>query len=120
MEDLNGAVPVKNVSCQSLEVELISKRVISYGGTKPLWNILDSEGTILQDMLDLAPNWSVGHIDTELLLPYRTFNVSDTNIYNFLTVDVSNAFECVFMFDTNTRQISAYTIQNATSITDVS
>ena len=119
VEDLDGAVPVKNVSCQSLEVELISKRVVAYGGTKPLWNILDSEGTILQDMINLAPNWSVGHVDTELLLPYRTFNVSDTNIYNFLTVDVSNAFECVFIFDTIARRINAYTIQNATSVTDI-
>ena len=79
-EDLDGSVPVKNVKCEFLEIELVSKRVTAYGGTNKLWDILDNEGTILQDMINLAPNWSVGHVDTELLTVYRTFNVSDTNI----------------------------------------
>lgn len=118
-EDLSGSVPVKNVSCQSLETELVDKRFVGYGGTKPLWNILNPTDTILGDMLELAPNWSVGYVDPSLLTIYRTFNVSDTNIYNFLMNDVSKAFECIFSFDTFSREINAYAIENATTETDI-
>lgn len=118
-EDLTGAIPIKHVTCVSLESELIQKRVTAYGGTKPLWNILDEDNTVLKDMIDLAPNWSVGHVDTDLLLLFRTFSVSDTNIYNFLMTDVSKAFECVFIFDTDARTINAYTLENATTETDI-
>lgn len=118
-EDLDGSVPIKNATCQSLETELVSKRITSYGGTKPLWNILASDGTVLQDMIDRAPNWSVGHVDIELLTLYRTFNVSDTNIYNFLVNDVSKAYECVFFFDTDNREINVYAVANATTNTDI-
>ena len=35
-EDLTGSVPIKQVSCQALESELINKRITSYGGTVKL------------------------------------------------------------------------------------
>ncbi len=118
-EDLSGATPVKNVMCQSLETELIEKRVVAYGGTRPLWNIIDSTDTVLGDMLLLVPNWSAGYIDASLLTSYRTFNISDTNVYNFLMNDVSKAFECVFSFDTVNRQINVYSIETSTTETDI-
>jgi len=118
-EDLDGSVPIKNATCQSLEIELVSKRITSYGGTKPIWNILNPDGTVLQDMIELAPNWSIGHVDTELLTLYRTFNVSDTNIYNFFVNDVSKAYECIFFFDTDNREINVYAVANATTETDI-
>lgn len=118
-EELEGSVPLKKVKCQSLEIELVSKRLTAYGGTLPLWNPLDSTDTILGDMIELAPNWSIGHVDTEFTGTYRTFNVSDTNIYNFLTNDVSKAFEAVFIFDTVDRTINVYTQENATTQTDI-
>ena len=118
-DDLKGSVPIRIVSCQSLEVELIQKRVTAYGGTKKLYDPLSPEDTILYDMLQLAPNWSAGDVDTELLVLYRTFNVSDTTVYEFLMSDVGKAFECVFIFDTVTRTISAKTIANATIDTDI-
>lgn len=118
-EDLDGSTPLKRVRTQSLEVELVSKRLTSYGGTKPLWNPLDSTDTVLGDMIELAPNWSIGHVDTDFAGVYRTFNVSDTNVYNFLTNDVSKAFEAIFIFDTFERTINVYTQENATIQTDI-
>lgn len=115
----SGSVPIKKITAHSLEVELIEKRISAYGGTKPLWNILDSTDTILGDMIALAPNWSVGYVDSELMTTYRSFNVSDANIYNFLTNDVSKAFECIFIFDTIERKINVYSINNATTETDI-
>lgn len=118
-EDLDGATPLKKVKCQSLEIELVAKRLTSYGGTKTLWSPLGLDGTILGDMIEIAPNWSVNHVDSEFAGVYRTFNVSDTNVYNFLTNDVSKAFEAVFIFDTFDRTINVYTIDNATHETDI-
>jgi hypothetical protein len=119
VKDMDGATPIKSVSCRSVEAELIQKKVTAYGGTKKLYDLLSPSGTILSDMLALAPTWSVGTVDAEILLKYRTFDVSNTNIYNFLTVDVANAFEAVFIFDNTTKTISAKTIDNATSQTDI-
>jgi len=119
VEDSDGSVPIKTVTCDSLESELIQKKVTVYGGTKPLYNIFNPEGTIIQDMLNLAPNWSVGIIDSVLLTKFRTFNISDSNIYNFLMNDVAKAFECVFFFDTNNRTITARAIENSTLNTDI-
>lgn len=118
-EDLDGATPIKKVKCQSLEIELVSKRVTAYGGTKPLWNPLDDTDTILGDMIALAPNWSIGHVDSSFVGVYRTFNVSDTNVYNFLTNDVSKAFEAIFIFNTFDRTINVYNYENATTNTDI-
>lgn len=118
-EDLDGATPIKKAKCQSLEIELVSKRVTAYGGTKPLWNPLDNTDTILGDMIALAPNWSIGHVDSSFVGVYRTFNVSDTNIYNFLTNDVSKAFEAIFIFNTFDRTINVYNYENATTNTDI-
>lgn len=118
-ENSEGNVPLMIVECKSLEVELIQKRLTNYGGTLKLYDIISPEGTILQDMIDLAPNYSVGTISAELLTKYRTFDVSDTNIYNFLLVDVSNAFECVFEFDSFLRRINVYSIADATGQSDI-
>ena len=118
-EDMNGSVPIKIVSCASLEYELISKRISGYAGTVKLYDPITPTGTLLATILEGAPNWSVGTIDTSLEILYRTFNVSDTNIYNFLAGEVASAFECVFIFDTENRQISAVSYANATSTTDI-
>ncbi len=118
-EEMDGSQPVKKVTCKSLEYELVSKRVSAYGGTVKLYDVITPEGTLLYDMLQLAPNWTVGSIDTSLLIKFRTFNISDSTVYNVLTSDVANAFECIFIFDTFTREISAVSYENATSNTDI-
>jgi hypothetical protein len=118
-EDLDGSVPIKAITCDSLEAELIQKKVTAYGGTKPLYNIFNPNGTILGDMVELAPNWSIGDIDSSLLIKYRTFNISDTNVYNFLMNNVSKAFDCVFFFDSETRTISVKATETSTIDTDI-
>ena len=118
-EDLTGAVPIMSVECKALEAELIQKRVSNFGGTMPLWNILSPENSLLWRMIQLAPTWAVGNVSAELLTKFRTFNVSDTNIYNLLVNEVANAFEAIFVFDTVNKTINAYSIPEATSETDI-
>lgn len=118
-EVLDGSQPIKKVTCKSLEYELVSKRVSAYGGTVKLYDVISPEGTLLYEILQLAPNWTVGDIDVSLLTKYRTFNISDSTVYGVLSSDVSTAFECIFIFNSFTRKISAISYENATSQTDV-
>ena len=58
---------------------------------------------------DKAPNYKIGHVDTSLQKLQRTFSVSrGTDIYSFLTGDVADQFNCLFVFDSATRTVSAY------------
>lgn len=118
-EESDGAVPIMHVECTSLESELIQKKVTDFSGTNKLWDLFDPTDTILGYLTSLAPNWSVGTISSSLLVKFRTFDISDTNIYNFLMSDVANAFEAVFDFDTATRTINVYDLSDATTETDI-
>lgn len=58
---------------------------------------------------DKAPNYKIGHVDTSLQKLQRTFSVSrGTDIYSFLTSDVADQFNCLFIFNSATRTVSAY------------
>lgn len=118
-EEMNGSQPIKKVTCKSLEYELVSKRVSAYGGTVKLYDVLSPAGTLLDDMVALAPNWSVGDVDISLLTKYRTFNIADSTIYGVLSGEVSTAFECIFVFNSFNRTISAVAYDNVTSNTDI-
>ena len=123
-EVTDGAVPLKNVSCKSQEFELVSKRLSGYptynNGTVKLWDTLAPTHTILYDIVTTyAPTWSVGTVDGSLTTKYRTFDVADSNVYNFLMEDCEKAFDCVFIFDTENKEISAFSTGNATLDTDI-
>lgn len=119
-EDLDGSVPMKEVDCQSIDAELINKKlmVFSYTSIK-FYDLTDPTDTLLDKIIEYLPSWSVGSVDAELLSKYRSFDVSDTTIYNFLMTDVEEAFECIFTFDYENRTISATTIDNSTTSTDI-
>jgi len=115
----DGISKYKQIGCQSLEVELINKKLSLFTGTYQLYNTVTPSGTLIAEILEYLPGWTVGTIDTEIAVKYRTFDISDSTIYNFLMTDVEEAFQCVFSFDTVNKTISAYTLDNATSTTDI-
>ncbi|HOM78274.1 MAG TPA: hypothetical protein PLT50_03680, partial [bacterium] len=118
-EQNTGSIPSKHVICQSLESELSYKRIVASAGTYKFYDYSNPRNTILGKALRLAPNWTIGHIDEELLSIYRTFDVTNNTLYNFLTQDVSNAYGCIFTFDTFSRTISAYLIENINTESNV-
>ncbi len=99
-EDNSGAVPVKNVSCLSLESEMLSRRLTGFTGTYAF-------AELLQIVLDLIPTWAVGTIDSSLLLLYRTFSANNSTVYNFIMNDMAKAYGTVFEFDSFNKTISA-------------
>ncbi len=121
----------KEVSCKSLEYELTTKTLTSFGslGTDndeqggldryALYDLTDSTHSILHVVMNKAPNWTVGTIDPAISTGRRSFNNDSVDAYSFLTNDVANEFECVFQFNTFDRTISAYKLDNVGNATSI-
>jgi len=119
-EDLDGTSPIKKVSCTSIDGELINKKLLVFAYTSiKFYDFIDPAETLLYKILEYIPSWSIGDVDTELTTKYRSFDVSDTTIFNFLMEDVEEAYQCVFFFDYDTKTISVKTVDNATTETDI-
>ena len=118
----------KTISATSLECVLGYKRLIDfqvnsddlesdddaddkYAGTI-FYNPGDPNKSLLNRVLNVAPSWSVGHVDSSLANKQRTFDIDDTDVYSFLTGDASEAFNCLFIFDTFNQTVSAYDLDN--------
>ncbi|MGL5691608.1 MAG: phage tail protein, partial [Bacteroidales bacterium] len=67
----------------------------------------------------LYGTWKIGHVDVELMNLYRTFDVLDQSLYNFMMTDLEQSYGCIFKFDTFNRTINAYTPENAVTNTDI-
>ena len=132
----NGNNSVKTVSAHSYEYVISQKHFSLSGCTLPLYvpdsipRIVTSddfpvdiryiegekeiirgsrymERGLLNQVLDYLPNWKIGYIDPEVSLLYRTFDEIDNgNIYSFLINEVQKAYQCYFIFDTDSMEIS--------------
>lgn len=75
---------------------------------------------LLNQILDLLPDWSIGHISSELMARYRKVSsVDNSNLYTFLTNDASSLYQCIFVFDSDQKTISAYTQEDAIKDTGI-
>lgn len=68
----------------------------------------EKKGSLLDRILEKAPHYSIGHVDSELMDIQRSFSIDGTSIYDFLTGDCAEQFNCIFIFDSTTRTINAY------------
>ena len=85
-----------------------------------LFNLADKDKSLLDLVLEKCPDWEIYHVDVGLETKQRSFETSRTDVYSFLTSDVSEAFECIFEFDTLNKRISVYTEKNSGEDTDIS
>ena len=113
----------KNITANSLECTLCNKRLIDFECNSGeilyddyvktiFYNPANPKGSLLNRILNVVPSWSVGHVDTTLASKQRSFDVDDNDVYSFLTGDVSEAFNCLFIFDTFNQTVSAYDLDN--------
>jgi len=84
-----------------------------------LYNLADPSKSLIHLVLEKCPDWSIGHIDNELISVQRCFEVNRTDIYSFFTKDIENAFECIVNFDTLHYRINIYTIDNVGQNTNI-
>lgn len=113
----------KSITANSLECTLCNKRLIDFECNTGeilyddyvktiFYDPTNPKGSLLNRVLNVAPNWSVGHVDATLANKQRSFDEDDIDIYSFLTGDVSEAFNCLFIFDTFKMTVSAYDLDN--------
>jgi hypothetical protein len=117
----DGIEKYKEVTCQSLEVTMNYKKLTTFSGTYKFYDIIPVSGSpaLLNTVMAYLPGWTIGYVDTALSLLYRTFDISDATIYSFLMNDVETAYQCIFIFDTLSKTINAYSTTTATTDTDI-
>jgi phage minor structural protein len=107
---LSDGKEVKNVTCFLLPYEINRKIVRSFRGTKQLYNPAGSEGALNETLLRKT-DWSVGYIDSDIALKYRTFDVSEQGMIEFIS-DLSDIFNAVVIWDTINKTINFYKNEN--------
>ena len=59
-------------------------------------------------ILSQLPKWKAGEIDDAVKTRYRTFDVPDQTVYNFLMTDLEQSYDCLVEFDILNRSINVY------------
>jgi len=111
----DGIREVKSCKGYSLEYELTYKKMTLEEGTYNFWNTVAPNESIVGIILSYLPSWSVGSIDEDLIGKYRTFSVSNENIYNFIKSTVQKTYGCIFDFDTYNRKINVHSVSSEPS-----
>lgn len=114
----DGLISYKEVALLALENELIGKRIFDISGVYSLYDITDTENSLLQ-IISKESGWSIAHVDNNLKTKCRTLSIDSAQIYNLLTQDLSKSFQCIFTFDSYDKSISAYELENVGELTDI-
>lgn len=121
---IDSTSPGLDVTCYDLSKELTQTYLTSFGsmGTETdaqggldryaLYDANDQQHSIAHIFMAKNPGWTFAHIDDDISKNHRSFNNDSVSSYEFLTGDVSEAFDCVFVFDGNVRTVSAYKPEN--------
>ena len=115
----NGEMRAKEIVAKSLEVEMVLKNLTNLTGTYKFYDFLTPGPTLIGSILAYLPGWSIGSVDASLAALYRTFDGYNGTIYDFLMTETEEAFQNIFTFDTVNKRINAYTIDSATSSSDI-
>lgn len=121
----------KEITYLSLEHELSKKYLTSFGALGIdsdeqggldrycLYNITDTSHSILHIVIQKNPDWSIKYVDSNITSEYRSFEVDSIDTYSFLTENVSEAFDCIFIFDSTDKSISAYSLDTLGKDTNI-
>lgn len=120
----NGIPTVKFYNPDEPELSLLHI-LLHHAGLIPSKKVIDSDGNEIDNWVDNIADspWQIGEIDTmprhidssgqELENPTYlpedsyAFDIDNSDLYSVLTQDVSNAFSCIFTFDTVNCKINA-------------
>ena len=112
VENSDGIKTTKTCKAYSLEYEFTKKNITLESGTYNFWNPLSPENTIMGRILERMPDWSIGHIDNDLIGKYRTFEVIEEKIYDFMKSNVQETYGCIFEFNTYNRTINIVSVSS--------
>lgn len=109
----DGAKQIKTCKAYSLEYELTYKTITLEESTYNFYDPLSPTDTILGIMIqEYAPSWRIGYVSPSLLNKYRTFDISNENLYNVMKSTLQEKYRCIFDFDTYTRTINVYSVDD--------
>lgn len=115
----DGVKKMKSCQAYSLEYEFTLKKITLDKATYNFWNPVMPSETLLGIILDIMPSWKIGYVDTSLIGKYRTFDVADENVYNFIKGTIQKSYNCIFDFDTYNREINVVAVSADTSVNPV-
>lgn len=125
----DGIKENKSINAHSLEYDLSNRYLESFIINKGitgsidgviLYNPNDTEHSLLHLVIaEKAPDWHIGHVDNELATQKRFFEIDRQSVYDFLTTDMCETFNCVVIFDTYDNSINVYKEETAGIDTDV-
>ena len=102
-----------------LELFLINQGTTGSVDGVQFYNLQDPEKSLLHLTLEKCPDWTIGHVDAELMSMQRAFEIDRQDVYSTLITDYSEAFECIFEFDTINHVINVYAESNVGEDTEI-
>ena len=102
----DGIVEKKQCKMYSLDYEFTYKKLSLENATYNFWNPVTPDSTILGIILSYMHSWSVGTVDSKLIGKYRTFEIDNENLYDFMKSTLQDTYSCIFEFDTLHRKIN--------------
>lgn len=118
-ENATGAERYLDITAATSEVQMCHRKINLLNGTYKFYDLLNPEETLLGQIVKYIPTWKVGYVSTELMSKYRTFDIPDSTLYDFVMNNVSQTYECIFRFDNVNKTINAYSIDEATKNSDI-
>lgn len=120
-ETNDGVTCWKECKAKSLEAEFAQKKISGLDGTYPLYDWLNPQNTdtVVGVILSLMPSWKIGYVDSNVWNYWRTFKISEQNLYNFMKSTIQKTYQCFFQFDTYKREISVYSLEGLKTESEV-
>lgn len=97
---------LKTVTAHSLDYEFTFKKITLTSGTYNFCDPTRMSTSVLGILLEKMPTWSIGAVDSALFGKYRTFEVTNENLYSFMKGTLQDTYGCVFDFDTMRRLVN--------------
>lgn len=97
-----GTCEKKTVNCYSYEYTLSIKDANIDAGTYKFYSAtpsIEKSTPLLNLIMSRLPGWELGHVSSDLMNKYRTFDMPDGSLYAFMTEDMAEAYEVFFTFD---------------------
>lgn len=114
-----GIRETKQCKGYSLEYEFTYKKISLENATYNFWNPVTPDSTILGILMSYMPSWSIGTVDKGLIGKYRTFEVDNENLYDFMKNELQESYSCIFEFDTLRRKVNVRDANQAARKTPV-
>lgn len=99
-----GSSPYITVESQSIESELLNKKMVNFNGSYPIRtatiNGVNYIGVLDYIIENYLPNWTIQtELSSSISERFCYFDISDTTMYSFLTTDFEKGYNAVILFN---------------------